>query len=67
MRHLNVGADTTIFLFRRDYAEWIVSSFAHQKKSEYYDENKSVSIEVIKLENFSSSNQASSSLTSETV
>ena len=31
-------------LFRRDYAERVVASFAHQIKSEYYGGNISVSI-----------------------
>ena len=50
-------------LFRNDYAEQVVSIFAHQIQSEYYGGNQCVSIEVIELEHFSASNQASSSLT----
>ena len=38
----------------RDYAERLVTSFAHQIQSEYYSQNRSVYIEVIALENFSS-------------
>ena len=34
-------------LFRRDYAERVVASFANQIQSEYYDGNRSVSIEGI--------------------
>ena len=40
-------------LCRRDCAEIVVASFAHQIQSEYYGGNISVSIEVIVLENFS--------------
>ena len=36
-------------LFRRDYAEREVESFAHQIRSEYYGGNISASIEVIAL------------------
>ena len=35
-----------------DYAESVVASFAHQIQPWYYGENRSVSIEVIALENF---------------
>ena len=45
-------------LFRRDYAERVVASFANQIQSEYYGGNISVSIEVIELENFSAAPQA---------
>ena len=54
-------------LCRSDYVERILSSFAHQIQSEYYGGNRSVFIVVIALENISASNQASLSLTSETV
>ena len=37
----------------RDYSERVVASFAHHIQSEYYDGNRSVSIEGITLENFS--------------
>ena len=40
-------------LCRHDYAERVVSSFAHQIQSEYYSGNRSMSIEVIVLEHFS--------------
>ena len=40
-------------LCRRDYFERVVENFAHQIKSEYYGENRSVSIEGIELERFS--------------
>ena len=43
-----------------DNTDRIVSSFAHQIKSEYYGVNRSVSIEGIALGHFSASNQASS-------
>ena len=39
-------------LCRRDYAEKVVASFAHQIQSEYYGSNRSVSIEGIVLEQF---------------
>ena len=42
-------------------------NFSHQIQSEYYGGNWCVSIEGILLEPFSDSNQASSSLASETV
>ena len=54
-------------LCRSDYADTIVSSFSHQIKSEYYGGNRSVSIEGIVLENFSASNQSSSSFPYEAV
>ena len=54
-------------LFRRDYAEPIVSSFSHQIQYEYYGVNRSVSIELISFDNSSASDQASSSLTSDAV
>ena len=41
------------FLWRRDYSERIVASFANQIQSEYYGGNISVSIEGIALEHFS--------------
>ena len=40
-------------LWHCDYAERIVARFANKIKSEYYGENISMSIEGIKLENFS--------------
>ena len=40
-------------LCRRGYAERVVASFSHQIQSEYYGGNRSVSIEVIVLEIFS--------------
>ena len=40
-------------LCRRDYAEIVVASFAHQIQYEYYGGNISVSIEGIALEHFS--------------
>ena len=46
-------------LWQHDYAYRIVSSFDRQIKSEYYSENRSVSIEGIALENLSASNQSS--------
>ena len=55
------------FLCWHDYAEWIVSSFAHKIKYEYYGGNWHIIIEGIALEHFSASNHASSSLTYETV
>ena len=54
-------------LCRCDYSECIVSSFSYQIQSEYYGGNRYVSIEGIALEHFSASNQASSSLTSDTL
>ena len=36
-----------------DYAERVIASFYHQIQSEYYGENRSVSIEGIALEHFS--------------
>ena len=54
-------------LCRSDYEDHIVSIFAHQMKSESCGGNRSISIEGIELENFSASNQASSSLKSDTV
>ena len=41
-------------LCRRDYAERVVVNFSNQIQSEYYCGNRSVSIEDIELENFSS-------------
>ena len=43
---------------RRDYAERVVASFANKIQYEYYDGNRSVSIEVITLEIFSAAPQA---------
>ena len=40
-------------LYRHEYAERLVSIFAHQIKSEYYGGKISVSIEGIELEHFS--------------
>ena len=40
-------------LFRPDYAEPVVSRFAHLNKNEYYGGNMYVSIEGIGLEHFS--------------
>ena len=45
-------------LYRRDYAETVVASFANQIQSEYYGGNRSVSIEVIVLEHFIAAPQA---------
>ena len=45
-------------LCRRDYAERVVTSFAHQIQSEYYGVNISVSIEGIALENVSALSKA---------
>ena len=45
-------------LCRRDYAERIVASFANKIQSEYYDGNRSVSIEGIVLEHFRAAPQA---------
>ena len=45
-------------LCRRYYAERVVASFANQIQSEYYGENRSVSIEGIVLEHFSAAAQA---------
>ena len=45
-------------LFHRDYAEWVVSSFAHQIQSKYYGGNRSVYIEIITLENFNVSHHS---------
>ena len=42
----------------RDYTEMVVARFDHQKKSEYYGGNRSVSIEGIALEKFSAEPQA---------
>ena len=39
-------------LYRRDYAERFVASFANQIQSKYYGGNKSMSIEGIVLEHF---------------
>ena len=39
---------------RRDYSERIVASFSNQIQSQHYGENRSVPIEVISLEHFSS-------------
>ena len=38
----------------RDYYERVITSFANKIQSEYYGGNRSVSIEVITLEHFSS-------------
>ena len=40
-------------LCRRDYAERLVASFAHEMQSEFYCGNISVSIDGIALEHFS--------------
>ena len=40
-------------LYRRDYADRVVATFAHQIKPEYYGRNRSVSIEAIVLEHLS--------------
>ena len=45
-------------LCRRDYAERVVASFANQIQYEYYDGNRSMSIEGIALEHFSAAPQA---------
>ena len=45
-------------IFRRDYAERVVASFANQIQSEYYGVNISVSIEGIALEHFSAAPQS---------
>ena len=45
-------------LCRRDYAESSVASFDNQIQPEYYGGNKSVSIEVIALDDFSALPQA---------
>ena len=45
-------------LCRRDYADRVVASFANPIQSEYYGENRSVSIEGIALENFSAAPQS---------
>ena len=45
-------------LCRRDYAEMVLVSFANQIQSEYYGVNRSVSIEGIELEHFSTAPQA---------
>ena len=45
-------------LCRSDYTERVVASFANQIQSEYYGGNRSVSIEGIALEHFSSAPQA---------
>ena len=39
-------------LYRRDYAEIVVTSFANKIQSEYYGVNISVSIEGVSLEHF---------------
>ena len=44
-------------IYRRDYSERLVASFANQIQSEYYGVNISVSIEGIALDNFSSAPQ----------
>ena len=44
-------------LCRRDYAEHVVSIFAHQIQSECYRSKRYVSIEVITLEHFSATDQ----------
>ena len=48
-------------LYHRDYAYCVVASFSHQIKSEYYGGNISVTIEGVKLEHFSASDQGTSS------
>ena len=45
-------------IFRCDYVERVVASFANQIKSEYYGGNRYVSIEGIALEHFSAAPQA---------
>ena len=45
-------------LYRRDYAERVVASFANQIQYEYYGGNRSVSIKGITLEHFSAAPQA---------
>ena len=45
-------------LCRRDYAERVLASFANQIQSEYYGGYRSVSIEGIALENFSTAPQS---------
>ena len=45
-------------LCRRDYSERVVASFDNKIKSEYYDGNRSMSIDVIALEYFISAPQA---------
>ena len=54
-------------LCRRDYAERVVSSFAHQIKSEYYGGNRSLFIEGISLEHFSELHHSSPFLASDNV
>ena len=48
------------FLLWNDYADKIVSSFAHQIKSEHYCGNRYLFIEGISLDNLCASNQSSS-------
>ena len=54
-------------LCRSDYAGIIVSIFAQQIKSKYYDGNRSASIEGIALENFRSPTQSNSSVSDKEV
>ena len=51
-------------LFRRNYSERLVFSFAHQIQSEYYSGNIFASIEGISLEHFSASHHPSPLLVS---
>ena len=51
-------------LCRRDYDESLVSRFANQIQSEYYDGNRYVSIEGVALEHFSAAPQADINSTS---
>ena len=50
-------SDLQDVLCRRDYAECVVAIFAHQIQYEYYDGNRSVSIEGIDLEKLSATYQ----------
>ena len=50
-------SDLQDVLCRRDYAECVVAIFAQQIQSEYYDGNRSVSIEGIDLEKLSATYQ----------
>ena len=50
-------------LCRRDYAEWVVSSFAQQIQSDYYSGSRSVSIEAAALYHFSKLQHPSQFLT----
>ena len=49
---LNAANHFKMCVFRLDYADRLVASFANQIQSEYYGGNRSVSIEVIALEHF---------------